>query len=408
MPNFHFINPLIAWFGGLVPNIHFVYPLVFWIGVPVTVALFAAAGWYNTLRLHGLRKHYAGDESMIHLDRYSPRNNKQVVSVWVDWTVAIVFFVVALAMPNGTFAPDLVRKGAVYVEFVIQVNNAMGDESDRKYHPEGDPGVMYQWGTRLDMVKRFIVQDMLPQLKGNKTGLTTVEGKGFNLWDLDQDNEDPTGGFRVMLDSFAKIGSAPDAGANYASGFQTALDEFDLIKSQDKKEGDTGSKEYFIVLFADGNFRGDKDQLSKVLAELAKRKIHLLIVGMGEAQNVSVPKYDPTTHQRSGVYEGETSFKPDMLQSMQKAVPGAEFIYAPPGTEHIKYSFPSKSAGLYAVPHDSNLYGWFVLVGLLAIVKVTVFGGRWPKWRFIVHAFEPLWQLRRYISNKRQHAGKPE
>jgi len=390
----------------MMPHVHFVHPLIFWLGLPCILSFLLLAAYYNTRLIEGLRKFYA-PAGMILLDIFSPRSLKQLVSIWAHWILAACFLVTATAMPNGSFAPDLVRKGSVYVEFVVQVNNAMGDESDRKYHPEGDPGAMYQWGTRLDQVKRYIDNDFLPQLKGNKTGITTVEGAGYNMWDLTDDNESPISAFRVMLDSFTKVGSAPGKGANYASGFQSALDEFDLIRDMDKKAGDTVEKEYFIVLFADGNYSGDKEVLNKELAELAKRHVHLLIVGMGEPNIVDVPKYDVTTHQRAGVYEGQTQYNPAVLQEMQKAVPGADFIYAPPGTEHINYNFPAKSGGLYAVPHDANLYPWFVIAALLLISNLALSGGRLPRWRHIVLALQQLRSLRR-IFNPGRFSGQKQ
>jgi hypothetical protein len=207
-----------------------------------------------------------------------------------------------------------------------------------------------------------------------------------------------------MLDSFAKVGSAPDAGANYASGFETAIKEFDLIRALDKKAGDTTAKEYFIVLFADGNFRGDKGQLTKMEEEMTKRQIHLLVVGMGEQEIVDVPKYDVTTHQRNGTFEGQTQLQPAQLQEMQKAVPGADLLWAPPGTEHLHYNFPSKAGGLYAVPHDSNLYPWFLIIGLLALLNVTITGGRVPKLRHIMLWLEPVRRLRRFLPS-RQSSG---
>jgi hypothetical protein len=361
-------------------HIRFMYPLVFWLGVPATLAIFACAALYSISVLEGLRRFYA-PSGMFLLDKCSPRNRTQAISVWAHWALAASLLVCAAAMPNCNFAPELARKGALQVEFVVQVNNAMGDESDRRFHPEGDPGLMFQWGTRLDMVKRFIDSDFLPQLAGNKTGITTVEGAGYNMWDLTDDNQGPASAFRVMLDNFTQVGSAPGEGANYASGFATALKEFDLISSIDKQDGDSTSKVRFIVLFADGNDTSDPAALKSEEAELSKRNIHLLIVGMGESTNVSVPRYDPETHQRTGSFDGLTQYQPATLQAIQSAVPGADLIYAPPGTMHISYNFPQKAGGLYAVPHSSNLYSWLVLAALAVLVSLALTGGRLPFFR---------------------------
>jgi hypothetical protein len=285
-------------------------------------------------------------------------------------------------MPYGNFAPELARKGALQVEFVVQVNNAMADESDRKYHPEGDPGMMFQYDSRLDMVKRFIDNDFLPELKGNETGVTTFEGLGYNMWDLTADNQSPNSAFRIMLDTYTQVGAAPGAGANISSGLDSAMQEFDLITKLDKQSGDSAAKTRFIVLFTDGNDTSDPQALASAEAELSKRHIHLLIVGLGETYPVSVPTYDATTHERNGAYDGQTSYQPKVLAAIQQAVPGADLIYAPPGTEHVNYDFPQKAGGLYAEPHQSNLYAWLVAAALLVVLNLTIAGGRLPRLRY--------------------------
>jgi hypothetical protein len=139
---------------------------------------------------------------------------------------------------------------------------------------------------------------------------------------------------------------------------------------------------------------------------LAKRQVHLLIIGMGEPSIVDVPKYDVTTHQLSGTFEGQTQYQPNTLLAMQKAVPGADFIYAPPGTEHINYNLPAKAGGLFAVPHQSNLDAWFVIGALLLLVNLALTGGRLPRWHHVVLSFEPLRLFYRFLKS-RQSSGQP-
>ena len=277
------------------------------------------------------------------------------------------------------------------VIFLAQTNNEMADESDRKYAPGPDPGPMYQYGTLLDMAVRFVRNDFLPQLAdGNETGIVTVEGKGSTLWNLTTDNENPTGAFQVMLRDFMRVGAASGSGSNYVSGFDTALKEFKVDDELDKVQGDKSERIRFIVAFLNGSFlcdenkQCDQKELMKTMASLVEEKVHLLIIGLGVLDPVNVPVYDPTTNQRKGSFESQARYQPEILQEMQKAVPGSDLIWAPPGTKHIQYSFPKKSSGLYAKPTQSNLAPWLLMLAMLLLVNITIGGGGRANWRRLV------------------------
>ncbi|MBX9685666.1 MAG: VWA domain-containing protein, partial [Candidatus Obscuribacterales bacterium] len=199
-------------------------------------------------------------------------------------------------------------------------------------------------------------------------GLITVMGLGYNMWDPTRDHE---GALKYLLDNFVKVGAAPGGGADLASGLKAALDGFKLAGGTDK--------ERFIVLFTDGGFTGDNAALDKVLAELKQERVHLLIVGLGGAAAVTVPKYDPTSRQRNGAYEGTTQYEPAILQHMLSLSEGATLIAAPPGSEKVSYNFPQKAGGLYATPKQSNLYVYCLALAMLILLNITFGGGSLPK-----------------------------
>lgn len=364
-------------------DIKFMDPHVIWVWVPIVAVLGGAFAWYNLRTLDGARKLW-GD--YVFLKQFSPRNSAQGFSLWVQWVSLILVLVFALAGPHISQAPDMVPAGAVQVEFVYDVSPSMAAEDYRPYlpAPEGGrkPDNAYQWGTRLDAAKYFTTQ-LLTQVAGNEAGLVTMMGSGYNMWDITTDLS-PHGAFNVMLQKFVQVFSAPGGGANFTSGFQTALDEFDLTSAIEKRLGDTTDKVKFIVLFTDGGFTGDKAELNKVLAELNKRHVRLLIVALGGTTAVSVPKYDDSTKRRTpNYYDGTTAVDLSFLKEMQKSVPGSDLIAAPPGTDRIDYSFPQKAGGLHATAQQSNLRVWLLLAAFLLFASITTGGGGLPRWKFL-------------------------
>jgi hypothetical protein len=309
--------------------------------------------------------------------------------------------VAAIAGPNSPDTPNLVRKGAVQVEFAIDVSNSMCAEENRPYlQPslgQRVPSEMYQWGTRIDQAKR-IIQNWLPQLQGNEAALITVEGSGYNMWDLTWDHDSPKSAFQVVLNDFINCGAAPGGGADYASAIKTALDEFALPQFNQP------DKERFFVLFTDGGFTGNNDDLQKMEKELIEKKIHLVLVGLGGTKGITVPKYDLNSGKRNGMYQGTTALDRRTLDAMKAAVPGSDELFAPPGQFEVAYNFPKKAGGLYAETKQANLYMWFLLLAGLVVISITFGGNRvLPQGKLLV---PPDWLLSWFSWSKLNAVGK--
>lgn len=365
-------------------NVRFMDPTVLWVWVPIVLVLGGAFAWYNLRTLEGARQLW-GDH--IFLKQFSPRNAAQTKSLWLQWLCFVVVLVIALAGPQVSTAPDMVPAGSTEVEFVYDVSPSMGAEDYRPFlpAPEGQsmPDKSFQYGTRLDAAKYYTTQ-LLVQLKDNAAGLTTLMGEGFNMWDITTDLS-PKGAFNVMRQKFVQIKAAPGGGSDYTAGLKAALAQFDLMSEVHRRLGQPTDKERFIVLFTDGGFTGDPAELKKMLGELGKRRIHLLIVALGGNTPVTVPLYDETTKRRTGkYYEGTTKLEPQVLVQMQAAVPGAQLIYAPPGTVSIDYSFPQHAGDLHALPAHSNLRAWLLLGDILLLIFITTGGGGLPRWKLLL------------------------
>ncbi len=337
----------------------------------------------------------------ITLNVFSPKTRAQSISLWAQWAVFLMSLTAAFCGPNLSTNPETAEAGAVEFQNVFVVSNSMASETDtRPFYGaltgKTDPGKAYQWGTRLDTAKAFFIQDLLPQLKNNKAGIVTAEGAGYNMWDITSDLGE-NGAFMHML-PYVQPGAASGAGCNITSGLQTALAEFDLIDELEKKAGDTAEKVHFIALWTDGGFTGDENELNKVLDEMVKRKVRLLIVDVAGNIPVTVPKYDLNSHKRNGEYfkaanptcgvagtDGLTKSLPQLLQRMEARMKGlGKLILAPPGTKHITYSIPEKAGGLYARPTHSNLKPILLLIAMTAFFSLTTGGGGLPKLRYLV------------------------
>ncbi len=365
-------------------NIKFMDPSVLWVWVPITLILGGALAWYNLRALNSARELW-GDH--IFLKQFSPKNSAQSKRLWAMWVGFVLILVVALAGPQLSTTPDMVPAGSVEVEFVYDVSPSMAAEDYRAFLPAPDGGSIpdkaFQWGTRLDAAK-YLTTQLLIQLKDNQAGLTTLMGSGFNMWDITTDLS-AKGAFNVMRQKFVQVFAAPGGGSDYTAGLKAALDEFDLMTEVHKRLGQPTDKVRFIVLFTDGGFTGDQEELKKMLAEVKKRQVQLLIVALGGSNPITVPKYDATTKRRNGeFFEGTTRLDTAVLKMMKDSVPGAELIVAPPGTNNIEYSFPQKAGDLHARPAQSNLRPWLLMSSVLLLIVITIGGGGMPRWKMVI------------------------
>ena len=100
-------------------------------------------------------------------------------------------------------------------------------------------------------------------LEHNKIGIVNYTGQGFVQAPL-------TDGYEAlswMMDKRMGINQAPGGGSDYAEGLKTALEMF---KTQPQD-----SLQKVILLFTDGGFTGDPEELTKVLAAIREQGIRM-------------------------------------------------------------------------------------------------------------------------------------
>jgi hypothetical protein len=356
-----------------------------WMWVLAAMALTVLVAYYN-LRVLDNTRGYWGDRLV--LEQFSPRSRGQSISLWTQWVLFVAMLSIACFSPNITTKPQMVEAGAVEWQNVFDVSPSQAAEDTRPFYGalsgESDPGSIFQWGTRLETNKAFFKKFLWPQLQENKAGSITVEGSGYNMWDITSDLS--PGGALLHMDRFIQVGAAGGAGCDYTSGIQTALNEFELIAELEKKAGDTAEKVRFIALWTDGGFTGNEEELNKVLDVLIKEKIRLLIVDTAGNAPVTVPKYDVRTHKRNHEsYDGMTKSQPQLLQRMANRMHSlGTLILAPPGTKEIKYNIPQQAGGRYARPTHSNLKPYLLAIAVVLFFSLTTGGGGLPRLRFFL------------------------
>jgi hypothetical protein len=385
-----------------------------WVWVLTGIFVTALLAAYN-LRVVDSKRDFWADRLV--LGEFSPQSCYQSRSLWLQWIAIVALLTTASFSPNVTTMPQMVEAGSVEWQNVFDVSNSQAAQDTRPYYAavsgEKDPGKVYQWGTRMDMNKALFKRDLLPQLKDNKAGVITVEGTGYNMWDVTSDIG-PGGALLHMLDQFVQPGSAPGGGCDYTSGIKAALDDFDLISSIEKKQGDTGDKVRFIALYTDGGFSGDEQALMKMLDELVKRQVRLLIVDDAGSVPYTVGKYDVHTHKANGEsFDGTTASTPGLLLKMVNRMQGlgtiiiaqqpgvygmsgpekatadvleaqGHLLYTPYSNMQLKYNIPQKAGGLYSRPAHSNLKPILLTIVMLLFFSVTTGGGGFPRLRYIL------------------------
>lgn len=324
----------------------------------VAGALFLA---YHARR--NARKAY-GEERLV--DRYSPKPSVRTeAGVALAWVLAMAMLVIAAAGPIMPRAPDKVPSGSLRVVVVSDVSKSMNAEDYRSVMPAkgGVPAaeVPGPYGTRLEVVKNVIKDQIMPAIVGNQMGISTYCGNGFDQADLTDD----FASLRWVITNWMNVGNAPGGGSDYAEGLAMALQIFDNAKESNVQK--------VIVLFSDGGFTGDQEALTKVLEEIKGRGIRVVIVGVGSDTPVPIPVYNPETGQMTGYIQDDkkatvtTGIEEGNLEKLKEATDGTYVRLDPRQSLNVQWA--SKLTGSKAQTQDKHVYQY-----PLGLALVLLFG----------------------------------
>jgi hypothetical protein len=265
-------------------ELHFLRPLLLLslIGLVPLVSLV----WYLGFQLRVKARKVYGEEKLV--NRFSkPLRLASEGLLLGGWLVAVVAIAIAAAGPVVPDAPTNVQAGSLQVVVVSDVSKSMAAEDYRSVMPpkvingQSVPAdqVPGPYGSRLDMTKYVIINQIMPAIRGNQLGVVTYCGNGFDRADLGDDFNALT----WVINNWMVIDGAPGGGSDYAEGLKEALNLFH--QTPDPK------KDKVIVLFSDGGFTGDPAALDKVIQQVQAEGIRVIVVGIGGDAALPIPLY---------------------------------------------------------------------------------------------------------------------
>lgn len=347
-------------------ELHFLRPILF-LALLVLLPL-ASMLWYVGFQLRRKARKAYGEERLV--NRFSqPLRLASEVGVLAAWLVTLVALVVAAAGPVVPDAPQHIQEGSLQVVVVTDVSRSMAAEDYRNLMPPkkgvAAPLVPGPYGTRLDMIKHVIKTQIMPAIAGNQIGISTYCGNGFDQADLTTDFE----AVRWVMDNWMKIGAAPGGGSDYAEGLKEALRIFDLTPDAKKQK--------VIVLFSDGGFTGDRNELAKVISEIQKRSIRVIIVGVGGNAPLPIPMYNETTGQLTGYLQKNgqvvtTAIDEASLNALASQM-GASYIRLDPNRS-LDIQWASTLSGSHAEKHEAQVYRYPLGVAMFLLFVLFVRG----------------------------------
>lgn len=272
------------------------------------------------------------------VDHYSrPLNPLNELFIFCGYALVFLFLGLTAAAPVVQGAAVRARAGALDVVVVSDVSRSMASEEYRPFMPErqGVPAheVPGAYGSRLDFVKHMIESRIMPAIADNRLGIITYSGLGFTQAELTYDHNS----LRWILRHWMPVGGAPGNGSDFASGLKEALQLFGgPVSPSGESSAQPVAEERgrVIVLFSDGGFTGNQEDLRRVISELARRQVRLVIVGVGGNQPSPIPQYSQSGEMRGNLMrDGQavlTHFEEEPLLALRAATNG-EYIRLPPG-----------------------------------------------------------------------------
>lgn len=328
------------------------------------IALALIAG--QKLRLQARRVY--GSENL--LSRFHKRKSSK--TGWVHPAglfLASVLLVVAALGPVANTTPKRVPDGSVQAVVVLDVSKSMAAEDYREFMPADaglKPDLNEPWGSRLDMAKYQMLQ-IMKKLSGSQLGIVNYAEKGFPQADL-------TGDFLALdfvIKNWVALGNAPGTGSHYDKGLAEALATF--------KRDEDASKKKVIILISDGGFDGDAGELAKVVEEINKQKIKVVIIGVGMPGQNAIPVYE--NGKLSGYMKVDeqtvtTSYEEDNLRQLALATGGVyHHVDTTPESQKLTMDELANDVGGYRIEMTGTpLFPYFGGAALAVIVILSAFG----------------------------------
>lgn len=262
----------------------FLHPNWLWLCLPVTIAVSVA--WYINLRLSKQMVREFGEPALIARFSEMPTLVEKAIAL-VILNLLVICLVVAAAGPYEPIAPVQLPSGSVRVVMVIDASRTAAVEDLRTSNvlfggPDCTP-VRGPCGSRIDVVKEILLQQIMPSIDGNALALVTFALKGKIQSQLNYDFSP----LRDMLTTLDWI--RIDAGMGYSSHIEEGLKAAQRIL--DKTPAQPGVEDV-IVLASDGGFDGLEADLAEQLKTMRDKNRKLIVLGLGNPLRSPIPLYD--------------------------------------------------------------------------------------------------------------------
>ncbi len=357
----------------------FLRPAVFLIGLPL-ILLTVLLCYLNFRSRVDARARYGAGKLIDSFSRGISGRQERLLAL--GWTLVMALLVVASAGPIIPDAPVRAEKGSLQVVIVSDVSNSMRAEDYRVQMPpkDGVPPTMVKgpYGSRLDMVKSVIINEIMPAVAGNKMGIATYKGDGFQQADL---TDDFTALQWIMVHWF-NVGDAPGQGSNVAAGLSTAL----TIFGKDK----TSEQQRVIVLFSDGGFTDKPEDITAVEDKIRQSGIRFIVVGVGSTQPQQVPFWADGKPNYAVDKSGQiltTAINETALEHLANAM-GGQYVHITGGILDINWAL--QLAGSATEQQAADIFYIPLGLAVLILTMIRARGLRGSKRNVPINQFDRL------------------
>ena len=280
-----------------------------------------------------------------------------------------VLLVVAAMGPMTNTTQHRVSDGSVQAVVVLDVSKSMAAEDYREFMPADageKPDLNQPWGRRIDMAK-YQIRKIMQAIQGNQLGFVNYAEKGFPQADLTPDFV----ALDFILQYWVELGNAPGEGSHYENGLKEALATFERDKDPSKKK--------VLIIMSDGGFDGDKEELAKVVEEINKQKIKVIVIGYGMPGANAIPVY--VDGKLTGFMEDEekkpitTSYEEDNLRDLAAQTHGAyHHVDTTAEGQKIAFDWASEVGGSRIELRGTPLFPYFGGAALVIAVILSIAG----------------------------------
>lgn len=296
---------------------------------------------------------------------------------FAGWFLGVAALALAACEPVMPDQHRTVPAGRVNVVAVYDVSRSMAAEDYRHTlpAPDGTAGeaIIGPHGNRLAMCVYATKKQLMPSLGSNKIGLVTFTMDGWPMWALTDDHETVS----WILDNWVDIGKAPGGGSDFVQGLKEAIATFRMNEQRPPAEAAVErGKEKVIVLFSDGAWTNDMEELLKVIEEIKALKIRLVVIGVGNKTPQRIPVYDKVGNQ-TGWYQVKgkdayTGLDEESLQTLARLT-GGEYVHLDPDTK-LPLDWAGKVGGGHVETGKVPIDWMLGLAGICILVVLSLRG----------------------------------